>query len=42
VQNSAAGRAMINARGPGFKPRVTVTGTLQGDRIFVDKLKLAE
>jgi len=42
VQNSAPGRALINARGPGIKPRVTVSGTVQGDRIFVDKLKLAE
>lgn len=42
VQNSAPGRAMINARGPGFKPRVTVSGALQGDRIFVDKLKLGQ
>jgi len=40
VQNATAGRAMINARGPGFKPRVTVTGTLQGDRVFVDELSL--
>jgi len=42
VQNSTPGRAMINARGPGFKPRVTVTGTVQGDRIFADELKLGQ
>jgi hypothetical protein len=40
VQNSPPGRLMINARGPGFKPRVTVTGTLQGGRIFTDELTL--
>jgi hypothetical protein len=40
VQNSSAGRAMINAKGPGFKPRVTVMGTLEGDRVFVDDLNL--
>jgi hypothetical protein len=42
VENSPAGRAMINSRGPGFKPLVTVTGTLQGDRMFVDELKLGK
>jgi hypothetical protein len=42
VQNSPPGRAMLNARGPGFKPRVTVTGTVEGDRIFADELKLGQ
>ena len=40
VQASPQGHAMINGAGPGFKPRVTISGILQGDRIFVNDLKL--
>jgi hypothetical protein len=40
VQGSPQGRAMMNGRGPGFKPAVTVMGRVHGDRIFADQVKL--
>jgi hypothetical protein len=40
VQASPEGRAMINGHGPGFKPRVTVVGRMQGDRFFTSGLTL--
>jgi hypothetical protein len=42
VQASAEGRAMLNGKGPGFKPRATVVGTVQGDRIFANEVRLAK
>ena len=42
VQASPQGKAMINGRGPGFKPRVTITGRVQGYRVFVDQVKLGQ
>lgn len=42
VQNSSQGRAMMNGHGPGFKPHVTVTGTVQGFRMFTNELKLVK
>jgi hypothetical protein len=40
VQHSPQGRALINGRGPGFKPRVSVVGVIEGDRLFTDDVKL--
>ncbi len=40
VQTSPAGRAMLNGNAPGLKPRVTVTGWLDGPRLVVEQLKL--
>ena len=40
VQHSKQGRAMINGQGPGFKPQVTITGVVQGDRLFTNEVKL--
>lgn len=40
VQNSAQGKAMINGKGPGFKPMVTVVGSIYGDRVFANQVKL--
>lgn len=42
IQASSAGRAMLNGKGPGFKPRATVIGRVQGDRIFADEVKLGK
>jgi hypothetical protein len=42
VQASPQGKAMINGRGPGFKPRVTIVGWIQGDHVFADQVKLAQ
>lgn len=40
VQTSPQGKAMINGQGPGFKPRVTITGWIYRDHVFADQLKL--
>jgi len=40
VQSSRAGRQMINGRGPGFKPVVTIVGRVHGDRFFGDQLRM--
>ena len=40
VMASQQGRDMVNGRGPGFKPSVTVVGLQQGNRLFTDNLKL--
>jgi hypothetical protein len=33
-----AGRAMLNGRGPGLKPRIIVEGRIQGDKLIVSKI----
>lgn len=38
VQHTPQGRAMINGKGPGFKPQVKVSGQIQGDRILTQRL----
>jgi len=38
VQNSAAGRAMLNGSGPGVKPRVTLKGWVEGPRVVVEQI----
>ncbi|HKE26799.1 MAG TPA: hypothetical protein VKB88_30815 [Bryobacteraceae bacterium] len=40
VQSSRQGRAMLNGHGPGFKPRVTIVGRIEGSRVFTDSIKL--
>jgi hypothetical protein len=40
VQSSAAGRDMLNGRQTAVKPRVTVTGAVQGGRVTVDSVKV--
>ena len=42
VQDSARGRDMLNGRGAGFKPLVTIVGWIQGDRVFADQVKLGK
>ncbi len=41
VQSSTAGTMMLNGKGPASKPRVTIVGTIRGDRLTVDSLKLS-
>jgi hypothetical protein len=40
VQGSAAGRAMLNGNGGGFKPDVVVKGRIRADRVVVQSLKI--
>ncbi len=38
VMSDAQGRAMLNGRGPGFKPQVAMKGWIRGDRMIVDRI----
>jgi hypothetical protein len=38
IHSSAAGRALLAGSGGGLKPRVTIEGSIRGDRLLVDKL----
>jgi hypothetical protein len=38
IHGLAEGRAMLNGTGPGIKPRVTLQGRVQGDRLIVEKI----
>jgi len=40
VQHTPQGRAMINGKGPGFKPKVKVSGEVQGDRMLTQRLSV--
>lgn len=40
VQSSTEGQAMLNGKGPGVKPRVTIKGTIWGDQVLVESLNL--
>ena len=40
VEGSGAGRAMLTGQAPGFKPRATVKGRIQGDKIVATGVQL--
>ncbi len=40
IQASPAGDAILNGRAPGEKPRATVTGKINGDRIVVQSIQV--
>ena len=40
VQSSGAGKAMLEGKGPGVKPKATIQGRIIGDQLIVDKLTL--
>jgi hypothetical protein len=42
VNGSAAGRAMLNGNGGGFKPGVTIKGRIRADKIVVQSLKFSK
>ena len=42
VQGSAAGRAMMNGNGGGFKPRAVIKGRIRADKVVVQTLKLTK
>lgn len=42
VSATPQGRAMLNAQAGGFKPRVSITGWIEGDRLFTDNLQVKQ
>lgn len=40
VSSTPQGRAMLNSQSGGFKPRVRVTGWIQGDRLYTENLNV--
>lgn len=40
VSSTPEGRAMLNAQAGGFKPRVRITGSIEGDRLVTENLNV--